>query len=409
MSGETELTKQSAFSKIVFIFVLLITIHFWDLKFVPQKYNIENIFAWIVCGYCFLFLETNTKMLFRNAIFLFLIGLMINVFASYIHLNQSPFNSILSFSWYYFILFYFMLHYFKFNREYLEKIIIIFGAIYSGLYVMQYLIYPNTFFKHDPLTAQGGKQFEILGHGFLMLAYFLVLNRYLLKRRLNDILMALGFLVVLLLCDFRTLILGAILVSAFMVFRLVKFSVRDILIVIFVILLIGGMTQVKFVSDIIKSSVTDTQKNFKEGEKYVRLVQFEFFFKRYPQDFSYFIIGGGKASGDNIWKFNRYAIGQNYNIVWVDIGLLGFYIVIGAFAVGGLLWYTLKAIFMKLPRDRLYLSLYFLYLLIVSFTNEEIYRNGIFTVHAIALYLIDIAMSEKSAENEDIKVSEAST
>jgi hypothetical protein len=96
----------------------------------------------------------------------------------------------------------------------------------------------------------------------------------------------------------------------------------------------------------------------------------------------------------------------NYNIVWVDIGLLGFYIVVGCIAVLGILWYTIKSIFTRLPKDSIYLNCYFLYLLIVSFTNEEIYRDGIFTVQAIGLYLIDLASKEipnsedKAALNE---------
>jgi hypothetical protein len=143
--------------------------------------------------------------------------------------------------------------------------------------------------------------------------------------------------------------------------------------------------------------VVQTENNIKEGEKYVRFVELEFFLKRYPQNISYFIIGGGRASGENLLRYNREAaFGMNYNIVWVDIGLIGYYIVIGGIATLGLLWYSLKAISIKLPRDRLYLNLYFLYLIIVSFTNEEIFRDGIFTVQAIALYLIDISSVEKS-------------
>ena len=92
---------------------------------------------------------------------------------------------------------------------------------------------------------------------------------------------------------------------------------------------------------------------------------------------------------DETWK-------MNYNIVWVDIGLLGFFIVVGAIATAGLLWYTLKAIFARVPREMYYVCFYFLYLLLVSFTNEEIYDNGIFTVQAVGLYLIDVALDQKT-------------
>jgi hypothetical protein len=150
--------------------------------------------------------------------------------------------------------------------------------------------------------------------------------------------------------------------------------------------------------------VTQTTGNIKEGKNYVRVVETEFFFKKYPQNFSYFIVGGGKPSGPNLYRYNRsICFGMNYNIVWVDIGLLGFYMVVGGIATLGLLIWVLRGIFIRLPRDWIYLSCYFLYLLIASFTNEEIYRNGIFAVQAIALYLIDIAIKERDLAESGAK------
>jgi len=45
--------------------------------------------------------------------------------------------------------------------------------------------------------------------------------------------------------------------------------------------------------------------------------------------------------------------------------------------------------------------------LIVSFTNEEIFRDGIFIVQAIALYLIDTALIEKPETEDSPKVKKA--
>jgi hypothetical protein len=145
--------------------------------------------------------------------------------------------------------------------------------------------------------------------------------------------------------------------------------------------------------------VNQTQENLNEGNKYIRFVELEYLYKIFPKNISYFIIGSGKPAGENLWRHNEGSSvsgkNMNYNIVWVDIGILGFYIIIGGIATLGMLWYTFKAIFFKLPRDGLYLNFYFLYLFVVSFTNEEIFRNGIFTVQAIGLYLIDIIKDEQ--------------
>ena len=411
MKKEIDLLPERFISKIILIFLLIVSLHFWNLRGIPQKFSFENMLVWGFCGFCFIMVSYKSDLKFRYAILLFLFGLILNSFSAYINLGQGLKLTLLSFSFYYFIFLYFALHYFEFNRKFLENIIISFAVIYSIIFTVQYKIYPFVIFNSDPKTAQDSRQLEIIGHGFLMLAYFLVLNRYLINRRLINVLMALGFFIVLMKSDFRSLIAGAILVTGVMIFRIIRFSARDIFIIIFIGLLFLGLTQYHGISYILNKMTTQTEGNINEGKKYVRLIQMEFFFKRYPKNISYFIIGGGKPAGaESLYSFNPYAMDRdysgNYNIVWVDIGLLGFYIVVGGIAVLGILWYTLRSIFIKLPKNSIYLNCYFLYLLIVSFTNEEIYRDGIFTVHAIGLYLIDLAANEKLKSEEEFAVKE---
>jgi hypothetical protein len=402
MKNETDLVNNGNVQKTIFVVLLLFSIHFWGLKYIPQKLNIENLLTWMVCGYCLVMVFQKTNLKFKYPILLFLVGLLANTIPAYMNFGQSPVKTFLSFEFYFFILMYFLMHYLNLGRKFLEKVIIVFGIIYSVFFTVQYLIYPTLIFKNQPSTAVEEIQLEILGHGFLMLAYFLVLNRYLINRRIIYLLMSLVFFGVQVFCGFRSLVAGAVLVSAFMIMRMLRFNVRDFAIITFAVLVFLGLLQIKVVSDTIDGMIHKSETDVKLGKRYVRLVEMEFFFKKYPRDISYYIVGGGKPSGVNLWRYNpNAAAGLNYNIVWVDIGLFGFYIVIGGIATFGLLWYTLKASAYKLPRDWLYLNSYFLYLFIVSFTNEEIYRNGIFVVHAIGLYLIDLAISEKTVAGEE--------
>ena len=389
-------TGKRILSQAVFIFFLLLSLHFWDLRFIPKIFNIENLLTWMVCGFSFFMVINKNDMHFRNAILLFIFGLLLNSLAAYINLDQDFKLSVLSFGFYYFILLYFLQHYLELDRRFLENVIIIFGLIYSALFLTQYALYPFSIFNRDVSTAVNEIQLEILGNGFLMLSYFLVLNRYLLNRRFLNIVLAIGFLFILLKSGFRTLVGGALMVTVIMIMRMFRFRVKDFVIVIFLAAFFIGLFQVKSVAGIVNKMINKTETDIGSGSKFNRIVDMEFFFKRYPENLSYFIIGGGRASGKNLYRYNPYVMGQNYNIVWVDIGLLGFYIVVGGVATLGLLWYTIKAIFSRLPGDMIYLSSYFLYLLIVSFTNEEIYRNGIFSVVAIGLYLIDIAQDRST-------------
>ncbi len=398
--------------KIVFVFIVVVSLHFWDLRGIPQKDTPENILVWVFTGFCFIMVSYKKNLRFRVPIVVFLTGLVLNALASFLNLNQGPVLSLLSYSYYYFIFLYFSLHYFEIDRKFLENLIIVFAIIYSIIFTIQYKIYPFILFNDNPKTALDSSQYEILGHGFLMLAYFLVLNRYLLTHKMIYIFMGLAFFMVQMKSDFRTLIAGAIIITFLMILKLVKLNGRDVLILFVLMIMFAGLSQYKGVSYILNKMTTQTESNISEGKKYVRMIQMEYFFKRYPRNFSYYIIGGGKPAGaKNLYSYNPYAMDPtyagNYNIVWVDIGLLGFYIVVGGVTVLGMLWYTLKAVFTKVPREYSYLSFYFLYLFIVSFTNEEIFRNGIFTVQAIALYLIDKSANDilnpKSEDSHEVQ------
>jgi len=396
MENKSESKNSKIFQPVFFVLFVLFSIHFWELRYIPQKYNVENLLTWAVSIFAFIMVVHKKGLRFRPAIIIFVIGILFNILAAFINLGQSPYKTLLSFEFYYFILLYFLFHYLEVDRKLVENTVIVLAICYSVFFIIEYKnIFSLNIFNRDVGTAVDEKQLEIVGSGFLMLAYFLVLNRFFINRRIWYVLLAGGFFLVLIKCSFRTLVAGGAFVTAVMIFRMVRFRLRDFGILIFLALFAVAVSQHPSVQKVYKGLVTKTEGNIKEGEKYVRFVELEYFYKIYPQNFTYFIIGGGRPSGKNLYGYDPGQAPFNYNIVWVDIGILGFLVVIGGITLLGLLLYTFKAIFIRLPRDARYLNFYFFYLLIVSITNEEIYRNGIFTVHAVGLYLIDIILNEK--------------
>lgn len=389
--------------KILFILVVLSSIYFWNLKMFPPIYNIYHVFGWLFCIVGTALVIGRPGMRFKYPILLFLIGLVVNFYASYKNLHQSIYESFFSFSFYYFILLYFMLHFMKLGDKFVENSVLVLAFIYSVIFVWQYKVFPKVIFNYSAQTALEEKQFEILGHGFLVLGYLLALNKFFIKFRWVYLGLSLFFMLVLFKCGFRTLIASAAGVTLIMVARLVRFNLRDILIVIAVFGGLLALTQYKSVSNIIDNAVNKTEDNLKQGKAYVRNVEKEYYYNVYPRNLSYYIIGGGKPAGRNLYMFDYdiNTVKLNYNIVWVDIGLRGFYFVVGGIALLGMLWFAFKAIFTKVPRDKIYLGMYFLYLLGTSFTNEEIYRDGIFVVQAIALYLIDQAANSMALEKKE--------
>lgn len=382
----------------VFVILTLVSIHFWDLKYIPlPMINFQNIAVWLISAFACVMVFRNDNLRFKWPVVLLIIGLLANCYASYVNHGQGIKLSILSFLFYYFILLYFLFHYLKLEKRFVENTVIALGLIYSLLFIIQYKVFPYEIFSTWVKTATDEMQFEIIGHGFLMLSFFLVINRYMTSRKLIYAFLALGFFMVQFKCGFRTLVAAAAVSAVFLVLKLIRFNIKDIFLILLMGIMFAGLTQYKSINKIINNMVKKTEVESKEGKDYIRNVEREFFYTQYPKNLSYYIIGGGKPAGkENINSYDPNAIGMNYNIVWVDIGLLGFYIVVGGIATLAILWYALKVILSKLPREAAYLSAYFFYLLLTSFTNEEIYRDGIFTVQAIALYLADMALDERA-------------
>lgn len=376
--------------KFLFIFLLVLSIHFWGLIFIPHKYNAENLFAWLIMGVCFFLVIKKNGLSFRNAIILLFIGVLINVFSAYINQGQGPKATLLAFDIFYFILFYFFLHMMEYSVKYLEKIIIIFAVLYSVLYIIQVIVSPYPILDIPLYSDRGTIRLRIEGNGFLVLAYLLLLNRFFLKNDYKWLILAFGFFIILLMGGFRTLTFGALLLSMIMFLKLRPFNLGSTLLVAFVITLFVALFQIKGISNILTGMVNSTQDVIASGENYIRFLSFKFFFKEFPINTSVYFLGSGMPGGYSPYYNLVQSYGYNFGFYWSDIGLLGLYIMIGPVAIAGILWYTLKAIFIKLPKDKFYLNMYFTYLLIVSFTTMEIFRDaGIFVVEAIGLYMID--------------------
>ncbi len=109
--------------------------------------NIENLLTWLLCGFCLIMVIQKDNLRFKWAIFVFIAGIVLNALAAYINLGQNPVTTFLSFEFYWFILIYFLLHFFRIDRKFMENVVIVFGVIYSFLYIYQYRIYPNLIFR----------------------------------------------------------------------------------------------------------------------------------------------------------------------------------------------------------------------------------------------------------------------
>lgn len=386
------------------ILLLLCSIHFWGLVFIPQMvYNLCNILSLLAMGFCFLKTWHEKGQQSKKPIILFLIGLIINIFSAYLNQGQSPLDTFISLGSYYFIMYYFFLHYVKVSKRVVENVIVSFAILYSLFYVIQVVTYPTPIFASGMWKDRGTIRLVLEGNGFLVLGFFFVLNRFLVNLKLINIVLAVSFFAIILMGGYRSLTLAVLLLSVLMYFRLVRFSFTDFAILTVVVLFFFGMFQLDATKKIVEGMTKSTKSELREGDKNVRLVALDYFFNEFPKNNSVYIIGSGFPGTKSVYSHHLMIVSNYLRLFWVDLGILGFLIIVGAIALSGLLWYSIKAAFTRLKPDKLYLNIYFLYLLMVSFATMEIYRQGIFAVEAIVLYLIDLELSENDQEQGKVK------
>ena len=377
--------------KAVTIILIILTIHFWRYISISESiFKLTDFFLYILFGISFVVVYQKKDLRFKNLIILFIIGLILNAISALLNNGQSLNDTLLSLRFFYFILFYFFLHMIDINRRDLEHLVFLFAVIYSIFYLVQKAAFPRIYFIENIFADRGTIRMRLVGDGFLALAYFMLLNRYLIKRRLFDLIMAVFFFYIIILAGFRTLSASTVLLSGFIFIKRINYSIVNYFLVAIAVVLFIGLLQLRSTSSIIMEMINVSEQQKKEGEKYIRKMQYNYFTKEYPKNFTYYIFGGGYPGAKGSYARKMLRLIGTHGFYWVDLGLIGFFLVLGGITTLALLWISFKAIFIKLPPEGIYLNVYFAFLLLATnITLDQMFRDGIFGVEAIVLYLID--------------------
>ncbi|MBI9034688.1 MAG: hypothetical protein JEZ03_09490 [Bacteroidales bacterium] len=386
-------------SKPLLIIIILCSVHVFELY-----YNLGEVFYFVLdaIGFATIFLGIYLRnnyirpkfQLFRRPLIVLYVALFVSVISCYYFHGQGVISTIIAMRYLFYLTIYFLLTKLKLEKQWLEKMIIVGAGIYLLVFITQVLIFPIEIvdvgrIKH---TDRGLLRFRIEGVGFLMLAAFLCLNRFLINRKLLYAIfygICLGGLFML---GFRTLLLTALFSSYVLLLRLSgnPWAVfrNNLLIFIFLI----GLYSIPYVNAFVDEAVEMTFEQADMYEDYIRFRTFDFLYNEVNIDNYTLVLGNGFPQEDSEYgKFVKGVGVEQNGFIFQDLGLIGFGIIYGVLSLLAYLFIAFKAIFIKTKKEDLYLSCYFIYLVTSSITTTEIYRIGIFGVIALALYLIDLS------------------
>ena len=357
----------------------------------------DKIFFYLMMP--FVFLKYSSTSIYKKLFIYLVICLFVNILCCQYLRGQSIFLTFKVTLPFIFIFYYYVLRYYNLSIQGMEKLILVLAYSFCICYLIQYIVYPTIIFSGarvmEDVNAQGLRM-RLTGQGLSSLGYFFaltnILNRKKKNKIINIILMILCFSVIFLM-GFRTMTLFIVVMTFITIIKVNGFNRKLFFYSTIIVIVINLSMQTKVVSKVLDQMSERQENENLNNEDYIRITQFVYFTQNHFKNIGEYILGSGyPAMGVESSSYGRKMEKlQEEGINWVDWGLLSLSWIIGIPAVLVMILYSFKVILLKLPIDYFYLKIWFVYLLVSSFTTMEFYRPGNFIIQAMVLYIAEKA------------------
>lgn len=332
---------------------------------------------------------------------IFFIAIFSNWISSYIFRGQDFVISYFAYYQIWFLLFFFVLVISKSNLYATEKLLQWVILTVTIVYYIQLLSFPKVIWGNagEEWIVNNELYFRGLvvgGESAVSLGYFYFFNKYLLNRENK-------FLLLLILCavpffvrGYRIMIMGCLISTLIMYIRAQKKVVPlKIIIKIFLVLfLLWGLVlflynfvpMVQGSLDSLLDRSGESNQTF-DNDDYIRILSINYYYTSFFKSPFEMFFGAGMI-GENGPVAETFAKLLLYNYNLTDWGLIGLSWYAGMPVVLCIIFYLIRGFLLKVPRQYLYISAWFLYLLIISLTDPEMYQHYSFLIQSILLYML---------------------
>ncbi len=349
--------------------------------------------------------EVNFERHFNFEVFIILLGVFLSMFMAQWGHDQPIPTTLIAQRFMYFYLMYWVLHSIKPNVENIEKIIYWLGITFSVFYLIQFFLYPTVIFDVRIAPDRGTLRIFLTGFTFLVMAYFLTLNRLFDYFSVGKLFSLLFFISILILMGTRQVIFSVILLTLLNVLfsKKVKSKVLIVVLISAAIFPVVILFQEIFLS-LIELSKTQTE-SLAENVR-IRATVF-FLTELFPNTFSYFT-GNGADSTNSYYGMLIQMYRDAYGFYQSDIGIIGDYTRFGALFVLGALMILFKIIFGKISSHYTYIKFFFISVLLTLFTGGGPFAQADSIVAiCFTLYIIDVDKHEvKFFQEEELQEEE---
>lgn len=365
------------------------------LKKLPQMLSVPLMFA--VCWKP-LFMIKNSNSLFRTMRWI-IISLMVSIFSAWIFWNQSLMLGFRSSSTMFVILFFFYLYKIRPDVSFLENIIWIMGITYIVLWLYAFSQIPFPVFSAgDEETgllnedmSRGMIRINLRGIIFLVMAFFLSLNKFYTTRRKMFLIVAGIFFLFIIFQLTRQLILWTALVG--MVYVYLKNPKKIFGVCLAVFFLFSLFINVEISDDSLIGSMMNLtkeqmQSNTSKGDENIRITEYKYFFCEWSKNIITTIIGNGMPHSSSQYGQMYNELTEQKRLFLSDVGYAEMFVVLGLWGLFLYLFLFFKSIRFQMPADLDYARMFMLFLIPANIAADWYAKPDGQIALCICVYLI---------------------
>lgn len=304
-----------------------------------------------------------------------IVSMLLTFITSMLFWGQSPVLTFrVSYSLFYLFAFFYLSKY-NLPLDTIEKIIVLFGLIYSVIWVYAMVFNPLLVIERydgDVDTSRGMARFRLAGSCLLYMAYFISLNKFFVKKNLINLLLVTLFFFMIFFQLTRQIIAITFIVTLFYVFHnKIKWLVG---------LLVSLICLIHFSKDIDPSSIqltpvramvelTMSQAEENESEENIRITAYKYFFSSLSPNVVTDLFGSSFPHTESPYGVKTEKL-SDQGLFLSDVGYAQIFVTTGFV---GLVLYLLLfgcSFFVKLPKEYMYAKLYMIFMALCTIATD---------------------------------------
>jgi len=327
------------------------------------------------------------KHYFTFAIVLIFFSLLTSMFMAKYSRDQNIVDTLLAQRAIYYYSFYFLLHQLKIKPRDLERIFIFFGLLHVVLYMLQFFLYPKVIFDVFMLSDRGTIRVYLKGSDYLAIAYFMSIQAFLRTNKIKYLIFTLLFFSIFILLGSRQSM--AIMAFTLVLFIIFSKKVKSRLVIGFLIATCVSFVFIMF-QDIFKALLLQSSQDMTLGSDYIRFLAAKYFLTDFFKSSFAYLTGNGMFANASSYG-NEIERLKSSGFYLGDIGIIGNYVIYGAFFVAGVILICVRALRVKVEENQAYIKYMFIAILLSLITGGGFVNADFICTIVCLLYLIDVS------------------